>query len=659
MRLLLVAVACQLLGGLGAVIVRKSRSRSTALGVGGAVLGAVIGLVPATRVLLGAPAQAMWLGWEVPFGAFAVELDALSAFFLVPVLGLSALAAIYGGEYLLAHDEGQSPGTSWFFFAVLVASIVLVLIARNAMLFLVAWEVMTLASFCLVTAHDEDATVRDAGWTYLVATHLGTACLLVMFVVLGRGADPLDFDRFSGVSNAGLVFLLAVVGFGTKAGFMPFHVWLPEAHPAAPSHVSAIMSGVMIKMGIYGLVRVLTLVGPPAAWWGWVLCGIGTVSGVGGVLFALAQHDLKRLLAYHSVENIGIIALGLGVGVLGRSIGAPTLAVLGFGGALLHVLNHALFKGLLFLGAGAVARATGTREIDRLGGLLKRMPGTGLAFLIGAMAISGLPPLNGFVSEFLIYLGAYHALISSPSSVTSLPALCVIGALALIGGLAAACFAKAFGVVFLGEARSSHATHACEPGPAMRWPMYGLAAGCVLIGALSPLLVPYLEPVLAQVTALPRDAVHVALSPAVAALWAIVLLSLGFAAAVGTLAGARARLLARRPVAEGPTWDCGYAAPSPRMQYTGSSFSQPLMAVFERVLRTEFRNSPPQGFFPRSASFASNTPDLWRERLYRPLFRALGYGLASFRWLQHGQVQLYVLYIALTLVALLLWKIML
>ena len=237
---------------------------------------------------------------------------------------------------------------------------------------------------------------------------------------------------------------------------MPLHVWLPEAHPAAPSHVSAVMSGVMIKTGIYGLLRALTLLGAPPAWWGWLLVGIGLTSGVLGVLFALAQHDLKRLLAYHSVENIGIIALGLGVGLLGVSAATPALAVLGFAGALLHVVNHAVFKGLLFLGAGAVQHATGTREIDHLGGLLKRMPWTGATFLVGAAAISGLPPLNGFVSEFLIYLGAFHggAALSGANAVAS---LFVILALALIGGLALACFAKAFGIIFLGEPRSEHA----------------------------------------------------------------------------------------------------------------------------------------------------------------------------------------------------------
>ena len=446
----------------------------------------------------------------LPYGAFYVEVDALSAFFLIPILGLSALAAIYGGEYLWGWREKKSLGASWFFFNLLVASMMMVVLARNGVLFLVAWEVMALASFFLVTFEDEKDSVREAGWTYLVASHLGTAFLLALFVLLGREAGSLDFDRFGAVASlapsavSGL-FLLALIGFGTKAGFMPLHVWLPEAHPAAPSHVSALMSGVMIKTGIYGLLRALTFLGPPLAWWGWTLIGIGLTSGVLGVLFALAQHDLKRLLAYHSVENIGIIALGLGVGLVGLSNGSPLLAVLGFGGGLLHVLNHAVFKGLLFFGAGAVLHGAGTREIDHLGGLAKRMPWTAATFLVGSVAISGLPPLNGFVSEFLIYLGAFNGVTQRAG--VAVPLLAVIAGLALIGGLAAACFTKTFGIVFLGEPRSEQAARAHEAGAAMRWPMVLLAAACVAIGLCAPLMVRPLAGVLPSVSRLSADSV--------------------------------------------------------------------------------------------------------------------------------------------------------
>jgi hydrogenase-4 component B len=653
--LLLLAVGLLILSGLAALVTQRSAHGATFLGVSGAVTGCLAGLIPAGRVLLGEPTQSLRMAWDVPYGAFFVQIDALSAFFLLPIFGLSALAAVYGAEYMLAYRDEKSPGGSWFFFNLLVASMAMVVVARNAVLFLVAWEVMALASFFLVTFQDDDRSVCQAGWTYLVATHLGTACLLALFILLGRDAGSLDFDRFTPAAGVGLLFLLAVIGFGTKAGFMPFHVWLPEAHPAAPSHVSAVMSGVMIKTGIYGLVRMLTVLGPLPAWAGWLLIAVGLTSGVLGVLFALAQHDLKRLLAYHSVENIGIIALGLGLGLVGLHSGSISLAVLGFGGGLLHVLNHAIFKGLLFLGAGAVLHSTRTREIDELGGLLRRMPWTGLAFLTGAVAIAGLPPLNGFVSEFLIYRGAFEGATSLGNAV-AVPALVVIAGLALIGGLAAACFAKAFGVVFLGAPRSDHAAHAHECGPVMQVPMQLLAAACVLIGMFSPVLVGALAPLLAQVTGLPPESVRTQVVQATGTLGSLTVCALGLLVLVAVLVGLRRWLLSGRQVEEAVTWDCGYVEPSPRMQYTASSFAQPLTDLFGPLLGTRHHVSPPEGFFPRAAAFATETPDFYREHLYRPVFAAIGRSLSAFRWLQHGRVQLYVLYIALTLLTLLVWK---
>ena len=660
MLLVLLAVLLLLASGCAALLTQRSFRASAGCAVGGAVLAAVLGVIPSLRVLCGAAPQSLHLPWSVPYGAFFVEVDALSAFFLVPIFIVSGLAAVYGAEYLGSYRETRSLGPAWFFFNLLVASMVLVVIARNAVLFLVAWEVMALASFFLVTFADEKESVRDAGWVYLVATHLGTAFLLVLFIVLGSTGGSLDFDQFRvAPSQTGLLFVLALVGFGAKAGFTPLHVWLPEAHPAAPSHVSAVMSGVMIKTGIYGLVRMLTFLAtpaaPPPAWWGWMLCAVGLTSGIFGVVFALAQHDLKRLLAYHSVENIGIIALGLGVGVLGLSTGMPTLAALGFAGGLLHVLNHALFKGLLFLGAGAVGHAAGTREIDHLGGLLQRMPWTGLTFLIGAVAISGLPPLNGFVSELLIYLGAFHGLTSAAAA-TAVPVLCVVAGLALIGGLAAACFTKAFGIVFLGEPRSDHAAQAHEPGLAMRLPMLLLAASCVLIGLLSPLAVGALAPVLANVTGLSPDVVRTHVAQAGGVLSFVTAGGVGLVGLIAALAGVRSWLLSGRRVTTTLTWDCGYAQPTTRMQYSASSFAHPLTELFSVLLQTRRRGVAPAGLFPHAASLATETPDVCSERLYGPVFTTIGRGLGRLRWLQHGRVHFYVLYIALTLLVLLIWK---
>jgi hydrogenase-4 component B len=413
------------------------------VGAAGVVLAAVCGMIEPCQILFSGQPLQLAFAWQMPFGSCSLKMDGLSAFFIIPILGLAALCAVFGVGYFRSSTKDTSIGMAWFFYNVLVASMVLVCLADNAVLFLIVWEIMALSSFFLVAFENDKGQVRRAAWTYLIATHLGTAFLLPMFLLLGASGNSLDFASFFNTLSpgmAGVCFILALIGFGTKAGLMPFHVWLPEAHPAAPSHVSALMSGIMIKTGIYGLVRIITFLGMPPLWWGGLLLAMGAISGVLGVLFALAQHDLKRLLAYHSVENIGIITMGLGIGLIGISTGHPIIAACGLAGGLLHVINHALFKGLLFLGAGSVLHATHTREIDHLGGLNKKMPYTAATFLVGAVAITGLPPLNGFVSEFLIYIGLLNGTMEQQGSIVAVLSVGTIAALALIGGLAAACF---------------------------------------------------------------------------------------------------------------------------------------------------------------------------------------------------------------------------
>jgi len=657
---LLFAMALLLLGAMAVLLLGRPDRNVSWLGAGSVVIASVLGCVPVIHVLSGGSVEAVRVPWSVPFGEFFLELDPLTAWFLFPTLLVSALSAIYGVGYLRSWQGRRSLGPVWFFYCLLVLGMMLVLLARNAVLFLIAWELMALASFFLVTFEHERESVREAGWIYFVATHLGTAFLLVFFLLTARETGSMDFTVWAekGIQTRGLadiLFLLAIVGFGTKAGFMPFHVWLPEAHPAAPSHVSALMSGVMIKTGIYGLLRALTFLGAPPMWWGWGLIAIGLSSGVLGVLFALAQHDLKRLLAYHSVENIGIIALGLGAGLLGMSTGSSMLIVLGFGGGLLHVVNHALFKGLLFLGAGAVLHGTGTLEIDHLGGLLKRMPWTAATFLIGAVAISGLPPLNGFVSEFLIFLGAFKGGVSTGGAI-AVPLLALIAGLALIGGLAAACFTKAFGIVFLGEPRSEHVSHAHEADWTMRLPMLILAAGCVLIGLFAPVVVGSLQAVLENLTHLQPAAVSENLAAVASPLAWVVIGTVAFLLLLLALILLRRGLLAGRRVETNVTWGCGYAQPTARMQYTASSFAQPLMDLFRPLLGTKKKISPPRGFFPEEAALKTVTPDISHEEVYRPVFGRINEWLSQLRWVQHGKVQLYVLYIAVTLIVLLIWE---
>jgi formate hydrogenlyase subunit 3/multisubunit Na+/H+ antiporter MnhD subunit len=658
------AIAILLAAGVLAWLVGKFGRLACVIGPLGVVGGCGLACYQAAAVLFWKqPDQPMILhqAWSVPLGSLNMELDPLSAIFTLVIGVVCSLAAIYGGQYLLPYAKQKNLGVSWFFFNLLVAGMLLVLVARNGVFFLFAWEIMSLAPFFLIMFDSEKTSVRRAGWTYLVAAHLGAIFLIALFVVLGRNNDSLDFDKISitrGVAD--LAFVLAVIGFGTKAGFIPLHIWLPEAHPAAPSHVSAVMSGVMIKMGIYGLLRMLILLGEPPAWWGWTFVGIGVISGVFGVLYALAQHDLKRLLAYCSVENVGIITIGLGVGLLGVSYHNPVMATLGFAGGLLHMVNHALFKSLLFLGAGAVLHAAETLHIDHLGGLFKRMPTTGFAFLLGATAICGLPPLNGFVSEFLIYFGAVNGLMGlSESSVMpgTILGIVVLGSLSLMGGLAVVCFAKAFGMSFLGEPRSEQAAHAHEAGVAMRVPMLLLAGLCAGLGLAAPLVPRFLGSTIIDLSSgVVAESAISNFGGSSTLLLSLVLgcyILLGF---IVLLAFVRRMLLSGRKVESSVTWDCGYAAPTPRMQYTGSSFSQSAAYLFRFILHPREILRLPQGLFPQKSIMHTETPDVFGSYIYRPIFRGVTWLASKLRWLQQGRIQLYVLYIALTALALLIWK---
>jgi hydrogenase-4 component B len=633
---------------------------ASCLAASAAIAGSVLCSIDAIAALSGGKTVELNVSWRLPFGKVVLGLDPLSAIFAIPIAAVVAIAALYGVQYVKQSPGGMSVGGNWFFFNILAAAMLCVLAARDGFLFLMCWELMSLASFFLVISDYGSDSTRRAGWIYLVAMHLGTACLLAMFLLLGRESGSLDFAGFSAGSSTAALFLLAVVGFGTKAGFIPLHVWLPEAHPAAPSHVSAVMSGVMIKTGIYGLLRALTFFGEMPAWWGWTLLGIGAASGVLGVLLALAQHDLKRLLAYHSVENIGIIAMGLGVGMLGVSYEMPAMAVLGFLGALLHVINHALFKSLLFLGAGAVQHGAGTRDMDRLGGLLKRMPTTGGTFLVGSCAICGLPPLNGFVSELLIYLAVLGGIAdANRSSGMTWVVLCVlvVGGLALIGGLATACFTKAFGSVFLGEPRTEGAKNAHEAGPLMRAAMLLLAGACVFVALSAPLWPRVLQSCVASIVPKTiQDLPEIIGAAAVYPLSVLCYTSWGLIGIAGILAVARKMLLRNRKTSQSPTWDCGYVSPAPRMQYTASSFAGPLVLLFRKFLRTKNQIHEPQGLFPKQASFHSETPDIFRDYIYLPAITGIAWTASKLRRLQHGRMQLYVLYIALTVLILLIWK---
>jgi hydrogenase-4 component B len=654
MFLILITLSILVVSGLLSLAFTNSRHWSPTIAIAGVTAGCACAVSPVWAVLTGAPPLFYSSPWNVPGGAFSLGMDGLTAFFCLPIIILSPLAAFYGRAYL-AHDT-KSPGSFWFFFNLLIASMLLVVTARNGILFLASWELMTVCSFLLVIHDHERESVRTAGWIYLTATHIGAAALFAFFIILGETAGSLEFQRImdAGVPAAltGTLFVLALIGFGMKAGFMPLHIWLPEAHPAAPSPVSALMSGVMIKLGIYGLLRSSTFLGTPPPLWGWTFIGIGLISGILGIANALGQRDLKRLLAYSSVENIGIISLGMGAGFLGLAWTESSLTVFGFGGALLHVFNHTLCKGLLFLGAGNVLHGTGSLDIDRLGGLMKRMPWTGTVFLTGAAAISGLPPFNCFASEFLLYAAGITGVLANAHQIV-LPAAGILAGLAMTGGLTAAAFAKGAGMVFLGEPRGEEAAHAHEVSNTMRFVPAILAACCLAAGCASFVLIRLAFPALRLLSG--GANLDAAQSAMVGMLTWISALSGLTVVVIAGLFVLRRLLPRARTERINITWDCGYAQPSARMEYTGSSFAQPLVLFFSGLTGSRNTGGEPQGFFPAETSFETAAPDIISEGLFAPLFKAVDRLLTPVRVLQHGRIHLYVLYVALTLIALLVW----
>lgn len=622
-----------------------------------AVVGCSLGLTGVGVFWATGKGTAIRFPWLVPGGEFYVEMDGLSALFLVPVFLISMLGSLYGLSYWKQTEHPDNGRKLRLFYGLLPTGMALLIIARNSLLFLVGWEVMALSGFFLISTEDHDREARETGWMYLVATHCSTICLVAMFALLGAVSGSLDLKpipaEMIGLGAMKGICLLGLLGFGLKAGLMPLHIWLPSAHAIAPSHVSAIMSGVIIKMGIYGLLRVSSMLPPISPEWACFVLGLGAVSGVLGVAYAIAQRDLKRLLAYSSIENIGIIVMGIGLALLGRSLGHSSWIILGLASALLHVWNHAFFKALLFFSAGSVIHATHTRQIDKLGGLAKKMPRTSLCFLVGALAVCGLPPLNGFVGEFLLYLGLFRTL--GMQEVPSFAGVAMAApALALIGALALACFVKVFGAVFLGTPRSEHVEHAHESNLEMIGPMLVLVDCCIFIG-LAPICV---EPALmmavqAWAPALTTSEVHLtSLAPLT---W---ISGMGLFLTIATILASVLlwSRIRRLPIAAGPTWGCGYAAPTPRMQYTSSSFAQMLVELFAWALRPKIHKPGHLELFPRSRAFESQVPDLVLENGVLPTFRWAAWAFSWGRVFHRGNIQTYLFYLFLTLLGLLLWR---
>lgn len=598
----------------------------------------------------------------------AIRLDALGAFFLALVGFVAVPCGIYGAGYSGTYEGRYSLRLLGAMLNLFLLAMSLVPCAGNVLTFLLVWEGMSLTSYFLVmTETEEPDTVVAGGW-YLAMTHGGLALVLAAFLLLAAGARTTAFGDLRAAAGAlspvtrNAVFLLALLGFGSKAGIIPLHVWLPRAHPAAPSHVSALMSGVMIKLGVYGLLRVgLDLLGGGPAWWGALLIGLGALSAVLGVLYALMENDLKRLLAYSSVENIGLVFIGIGAGFLFLSLGAAGAAVLALGAGLYHALNHAAFKGLLFLGAGSVLHATHTRDMNRLGGLIRGLPWTALCFLAGSLAIAGLPPLNGFVSEWLLFQSLLPGIGSSAPLVAPLMTLAV-GVLALTGGLAAAGFVKAFGLTFLAIPRSSGAERAHEAPPSMRIGMGILAVACAGLALAAAPILAALAGALTGHAGLPSPAPRFGsglslstpggfgqMSPTLVGL-GVVLATTGVWLAVRLLrAGQRARV--------GETWGCGRVVQTSRMEYTSTAFAEPLRRVFAELYRPTQDLSidfhPESRYFVQSIEYRSEIVPWFERYLYAPVIDRVRLWATRARAIQSGSAHAYLTYLVIALVGLL------
>jgi hydrogenase-4 component B len=634
----LIAVAVLVASAALSLVVGRSGRAASRVSAGGAVLAAIAALPDAIASLAGARPAEMEVAWAAPIDQLRFGLDPLSAFFVIPLVVLGAVCAIYGTAYLDEQRSRRWLAAPACFFNLLVAAMLLVLLARDVIGLVIAWEVMTIASYLLVVHDHGQLEVRRAGWVYLIASHLGIACILSAFLLLGDGGFAFA-DIHPSVATAAVGSVLALIGFGVKAGIVPLHVWLPEAHAAAPSHVSALMSGVLIKLGLYGILRTITLVGPVLPW-GPVLVGLGVAGALLGISLALYQRDLKRALAYSSVENMGIILIGVGVGVWAATNGHPAVAVLGLCGGLFHVWNHVVMKGLMFLGAGSILHGTGTRDLEQMGGLAKQMPRTSTLVIVGSVAIAGLPPLNGFASEWLIYLGLVRGGTGGDAG-SGLLLLFAVAAMATVGVLAALCFVRIVGIGLLGQPRSDKRAH--ESGWGLLGPMTLLAGAAIALPATLPLLVRALEPVIAQLagTHLDTRAASDALAPIAilsAVLWS------AFAIALIAI-----RRLARKR-RESETWGCGYLAPTPRMQYSGASFAEGIHRLLPRVLRAKIAAPQSSELFPSAGKMSADRQDPFTRVAYEPLLDRGARRFGQLRWVQQGLLHLYILYVVLAVV---------
>jgi len=615
------------------------------------IVNAVLAGWLAVKVLTGKQFDFIFYGTPVT-GDIAVRIDALSGWFILLINFTLVTGALYGLQYMKSYRKQSSNITIHCIAYLLTQSMLTIIcVVQNALVFLFAWETMALSVAMLILFEHYKPDTIKAGINYIIQSHLCIVFLSLGFIWVASRTNSYDFNAISNFSStlssfaSMALFLCFFIGFAFKAGFVPFHTWLPYAHPAAPSHISGVMSGVVIKIGIYGILRMILLIKTDYTLLGFIILFISIVSGVYGVMLAILQHNLKKLLAYHSIENIGIIGIGIGLGTIGIGTNNLLLTTLGFAGGMLHVLNHSLFKSLLFYGAGNVYQATHTMNIEHLGGIVKRMPHTSILFLVAALAICGLPPLNGFVSEFLIYSGLFNGL-KTGNMVSMLSLLISVFGLVIIGGLALLCFTKAFGAVFLGNSRHHFPHPPTESSAGKLIPMYMVMGLILAIGLCPNFFLGMLSEPLKLFTdklSLSAEAAYTVTNTGYTMMY-IGWCSTGLIVLTGIIFFIRKKITAQKSVAITPTWSCGYVGNTAKMQYSASSFVRTYRKLAEPLLSIYKKKKEIKGIFPRDGWRETHPYDIVEEWLIDIPLKQIKYFLGKFRFLQNGMIQMYTLY---------------
>ena len=644
-QLLILSIGITVIGLFGLLLLPTQRKStgSTVL----VIINSILTSIPAIYVLNGNVIN-MALAGSAFFGPVPIRIDALAAWFILIINFTSINGAIYGIGYMKPYEQQKTNiSLHWSLYPVFHLSMIWVCMVQHSLAFLFAWEIMSLSSMLLVIFEYQKKNTLKAGVNYLVQMHVGVALLTIAFIWVYASERSFDFRAIGAYFNSHpnvWLFILFFIGFGIKAGFIPFHTWLPQAHPAAPSHISGVMSGVIVKLGIYGIFRVITLVKHDYYLLGEVVIGISLLSGLFGIFNAAVHRNYKKMLAYCTIENIGIIGLGLGLGLMGLATGNNFLVIAGFGGSLLHTLNHSLFKSLLFFSAGSIYQQTHTKNMEKLGGLIKRMPQTAWIFLIGSIAIGGLPPFNGFVSEFILYRGFLEGLKSSDFYFITLMVIS-IASLAIIGGLSLMAFTKSFGTIFLGSPRTTLPHEPHEVSLMMRIPQFLIIAVMLSIGIYPQFYFTGAIQTVASIFPVNNLASINALPSIIGLISQVGLYSLLFLILIMVVYLVRSGFAKQHPVSYYPTWVCAYTAPNAGMQYTGKSFTKSLAKLLGLIVteKKKYSEITTSEIFPKNRHYSSYYVDNFSTYINRVTDRMV-YAMNYFEFIQNGNIQMYILY---------------